>query len=171
MRMEIVILGRGGQGVKLLGEIIAKAADIQGYNIVCYAAYDAAGRGGVSDTIVVIADELIDAPAILDPDYIINLDDQKVYEDYVKRYQENNAQFSKAKLLFHQDFQVGKILRELKNNRVANTVMLGVLSAHTQDKILIDNFIKAIKNSLDEKYYEINIRAFWEGFKQPLKRR
>lgn len=160
MKIEILILGFGGQGVKKMGKIIAAAALAKNYNLVCYAAYGSAGKGDLSDTTVIISSDPIDAPVLLDVDYVINLCNKKLSEmDNYKNFEKLGVNFKNAKILSYVD-----VPDELKSKQVANTIMLGRLARILQDEISENIFIEAIKSSFQLNLHSMNTEAFRKGF-------
>jgi len=74
MRKEIRIAGFGGQGVVLAGYILGKAfAVYEGLEAVMTQSYGPEARGGSSSSNVVVSDEPIDYPFVLEPDVLILL--------------------------------------------------------------------------------------------------
>jgi len=64
---ELVIAGFGGQGILFLGEVLIRAAVIEGKNATWMPAYGPEQRGGTATCTVVIADEPIGSPVVADP--------------------------------------------------------------------------------------------------------
>ena len=54
---RIIIAGSGGQGIMLLGKILATAAMREGKYVICLPAYGAEVRGGTANCSVIISDE------------------------------------------------------------------------------------------------------------------
>ncbi len=64
MKEEIICAGFGGQGVMLLGKIMAYSALSEGKHVTWIPSYGAAMRGGTAFCMVVIADEEIASPYV-----------------------------------------------------------------------------------------------------------
>lgn len=64
---ELIIAGFGGQGILFLGELLVRAAVIEGKNATWMPAYGPEQRGGTATCTVVIADEPIGSPVVFDP--------------------------------------------------------------------------------------------------------
>ena len=62
MREEIICAGFGGQGIMLLGKVIARAALKENKHVTWIPSYGAAIRGGTAFCMVVIADSEIASP-------------------------------------------------------------------------------------------------------------
>ncbi|MFQ5925744.1 MAG: 2-oxoacid:acceptor oxidoreductase family protein [Dehalococcoidia bacterium] len=70
-RWEVRMAGQGGQGLGLAGIILAEAAVRDGKNAVMTHFYGAQQRGGPSRADVVISNEKIDYPQVLDADVLV----------------------------------------------------------------------------------------------------
>ena len=73
MKVEILLVGEGGQGVQTLGDILAKAAYNDGYWPYSKCGYTPAARGGEVIASVIIADETQIYPLVEKADYIFIL--------------------------------------------------------------------------------------------------
>src|SRR4030042_1413629 len=67
MNAEIVITGSGGQGVLLIGRLLAEASFLEGREVVWLPSYGAEKRGGTVSCSVTISDEKIGALCISKP--------------------------------------------------------------------------------------------------------
>ncbi len=59
MHHEIVITGSGGQGVLLIGRLLAEAGSLEGREVVWLPSYGAEKRGGSVSCSITISDEKI----------------------------------------------------------------------------------------------------------------
>ena len=71
--IELIIAGFGGQGILFLGEILTKAAVLEGKQATWMPSYGPEQRGGTATCTVVISDEPIGSPVVADPDVAIVL--------------------------------------------------------------------------------------------------
>lgn len=62
---ELLLTGIGGQGVQLAAQVLARAAAIEGRNVMLFGVYGGVMRGGNSDATVVVADGPVQAPPIV----------------------------------------------------------------------------------------------------------
>jgi 2-oxoglutarate ferredoxin oxidoreductase subunit gamma len=62
---EIIFTGIGGQGIQLMGKVLALAAADEGCHAMLFAVYNGAMRGGSSDSTLVLGDAPIEAPPIV----------------------------------------------------------------------------------------------------------
>jgi Pyruvate/2-oxoacid:ferredoxin oxidoreductase gamma subunit len=65
MEREILITGIGGQGVQLAAQVLARAATIEGREVMFLGLYGGMMRGGNTDSTVVVADAPIAAPPVV----------------------------------------------------------------------------------------------------------
>ena len=81
MKKEIRICGLGGQGIVLAGVVLGEAAVRAGHWAVQTQSYGPEARGGAARSEVVIADEAIDYPRVLQADLLVALS-QPGYDSY-----------------------------------------------------------------------------------------
>jgi 2-oxoglutarate ferredoxin oxidoreductase subunit gamma len=62
---ELLLTGIGGQGVQLAAQVLARAAALEGRNVMLFGIYGGVMRGGNSDATVVVADGPVQAPPIV----------------------------------------------------------------------------------------------------------
>jgi Pyruvate/2-oxoacid:ferredoxin oxidoreductase gamma subunit len=62
---ELLITGIGGQGVQLAAQVVARAAAVEGRNVMFFGIYGGMMRGGNTDSTVVVADGPIEAPPVV----------------------------------------------------------------------------------------------------------
>src|SRR6476620_1512603 len=65
MEREVLITGSGGQGVQLAAQVLARAATLEGRNVMYLGLYGGMMRGGNTDSTVVVADGPIAAPPVV----------------------------------------------------------------------------------------------------------
>src|SRR5262245_54898386 len=65
MERELLITGIGGQGVQLAAQVLARAATLEGRNVMYLGIYGGMMRGGNTDSTVVVADAPIEAPPVV----------------------------------------------------------------------------------------------------------
>jgi len=62
---ELLITGIGGQGIQLAAQVLARAATLEGRNVMYLGLYGGMMRGGNTDSTVVVADGPIAAPPVV----------------------------------------------------------------------------------------------------------
>jgi len=170
-RTEIRLAGEGGQGMILAGIILAEAAAIyDGKCVIQSQSYGPEARGGASKAEVIISDDPIDFPEVLQADILIALS-QEACDKYAADLMDGN-------LLVVDSDNVRDVPRKdavqlpitstslETTGRVitANTVALGILTALTG--IVSEEAIsKAVAARAPKGTTEINLKALEAGFK------
>ncbi len=80
--VTILVAGFGGQGVLLLGRLIAYGGMMEGKDVTCFPSYGAEMRGGTANSTVIVSDEMIGSPIVGNPDIFIAMN-----EASLKRFQ------------------------------------------------------------------------------------
>jgi 2-oxoglutarate ferredoxin oxidoreductase subunit gamma len=172
MRVEIRFAGFGGQGIIKSGIITAAAASIHaGKNAVQTQSYGPESRGGACKSEVVISEEEIDFPKVVEPDILV-LMSQHAYIEYVDDIKAGGTVIldpdmiprekdSKNVKVFH--VPATKIAEGLGRKIVANIVMLGAFVAITG--VLDENAVReAVKDNIPKGTEELNLAAFQKGY-------
>ena len=71
MEKQFLIAGFGGQGVLLIGQLIAKAAMLEGREVSWMPSYGPEMRGGEANCAVVVSDEQIGSPLVSEPPVLV----------------------------------------------------------------------------------------------------
>jgi len=71
MQSEVMFAGFGGQGILLIGKILASAAMQQGFQVGWIPSYGPEMRGGTAYCTVVISDRPIGSPIIRNPKHLV----------------------------------------------------------------------------------------------------
>ncbi len=157
--------GRGGQGAKTAGYVLAVAAAAQGWEVQAFPEYGAERRGAPMRSYVRISDEPIRLRSgIESPDIVIVLDDSLLEtENVAEGLPEGglliiNTSMSEDEVktaIGREDVQLyivdaSSISVESIGRDIPNTPMLGAL-AKVSDIIELDACLKGIEESLGEK--------------------
>ena len=129
---RIIIAGSGGQGVMLLGKVLAQAAMRQGRFVTWFPAYGPEVRGGTSYCMVTISDREIGSPYINKADTVIILNNPSLGR-FKSRVGDRGLLILNSSLAKAGAFKQVKILQfpftdiaiKLGNIKVANMVALG----------------------------------------------
>ncbi|GIV15654.1 MAG: 2-oxoglutarate ferredoxin oxidoreductase subunit gamma [Armatimonadota bacterium] len=157
----------------LAGYILGKAfALYEGLEAVMTQSYGPEARGGASSSNVVISDEPIDYPFVLEPDVLITLS-QEAYTRFRPTARPD------ALLIIEEDlvtplesdrpFRVPatRLAEELGRRIVANIVTLGYFTAVT-GWLRRESVQKAIENTLPARVVPLNLNAFERGYEYAL---
>jgi len=172
MRVEVRFAGFGGQGIIKSGIIVAAAASIhENKNAVQTQSYGPESRGGACKSEVVISEEKIDFPKVVDPDVLVVMS-QHAYNDYAEDVKSGGTVILDPDMIPHEKnlrnlniyrVPATKMAEGLGRKIVANIVMLGAFISITR---LLDE--KAMKESIKENIpkgtEELNLAAFEKGF-------
>ncbi len=172
MRIEIRFAGFGGQGIIKSGIITAAAACIHGKsNAVQTQSYGPESRGGACKSEVVISEEEIDFPKVVEPDILVVMS-QHAYNDYIDDVKAGGTVILDPDMIprekekqnikiFH--VPATKMAEKLGRKIVANIVMLGAFVAITS--VLSENAVKeSIKENIPKGTEELNLNAFQKGY-------
>jgi 2-oxoglutarate ferredoxin oxidoreductase subunit gamma len=172
MRIEIRFAGFGGQGIIKSGIITAAAACLYAQkNAVQTQSYGPESRGGACKSEVVISEEEIDFPKVVEPDVLVVMS-QHAYNEYAEKVKQGgtiimdsdmipNEKELKGVNVFH--VPATKIAEGLQRKIVANIVMLGALVSVVD--ILDKNAVKeSVKANIPKGTEELNLKAFEEGY-------
>lgn len=169
---RIIIAGAGGQGVMLLGKVLAQGAMRENKFVTWFPCYGAEVRGGAAYCMVVISDKEIGSPCVDKADTLIVMNSPSLLK-FRNRIKNKGLFIINSSLVEpHHDLRAIKhpfseIALELGNVKVANMVALGCLLAH---KKIID--IKTVLEVFEEiapkdkrGLIEINQKALGAGYK------
>ncbi|MCX8053511.1 MAG: 2-oxoacid:acceptor oxidoreductase family protein [Armatimonadetes bacterium] len=130
---EVIIAGMGGQGVMVIGQLLAHATVMEGRNVVWFPAYGPETRGGTADCTVIMSSKEIGSPVSSSPDALIALN-QLLLDKFAPSVKREgiilvNTSLAKpprdrsdCKIV---EIPANAIADELGNSRAANMVMLG----------------------------------------------
>jgi 2-oxoglutarate ferredoxin oxidoreductase subunit gamma len=172
MRVEVRFAGFGGQGIIKSGIIVAAAACIHaGKNAVQTQSYGPESRGGACKSEVVISEEEIDFPKVVEPDVLV-LMSQQAYNDYAEDVKSGGTVILDPDMIPREKdlknmrvyrVPATKIAEELGRRIVANIVMIGAFTAITG--LLDEKTVKdSIKENIPKGTEELNLAAFEKGF-------
>ena len=174
MTGRIIIAGAGGQGIMLLGKILAEAAMSEDKHVTLLPSYGAEVRGGTAHCMVVISHEKIGSPYITVADILIAMNNPSL-EKFTHKIKNNGLLIINSSLasikgpvsqqIICQPFT--DIAVKLGNKKVANMVALGCLIAK-ENTVGLKTVIKVISRIAPkgkEGLIKINEQALREGAK------
>lgn len=171
MQERMIFAGYGGQGLMMLGKIVALSAMKEGRNVTWFPSYGAEVRGGTAHCHVVITDMEIYSPLVETATVLLIMNGPSL-KRFSPRLADGGAMVLNTSLAEAPDDLNGDIAsvpatdiaNELGNIRVANIVMLGALNAvrpivddATVEKALRE-FLKAKEDLID-----VNLAAYARG--------
>lgn len=175
MTEQIIIAGSGGQGIMLVGRILAEAVMREDKYVTWLPSYGAEVRGGTAHCMVIISDTEIGSPYIDKADSLIIMNNNSL-ERFKKRITNNGLLIINSSLV-DTGMNQGKptvikhpftdIAVRLGNIKVANMVALGCFLA-AKNIVRPESIFKAIQVFAPpnkKELIEINKKALEEGMK------
>lgn len=174
MTERIIIAGAGGQGVMLLGKVLAEAGMLAGRCVTWLPSYGAEVRGGTAHCMVVISGKAIGSPYIDKADALIIMNEPSL-QKFKTRLKPGgflivNSSMAGAALKTGRHilkYPFTDIALTLGNIRIANMVALGALIAKTK-AIGVKDILRAMERiaPADKKgLVAINKKALLRGVK------
>jgi 2-oxoglutarate ferredoxin oxidoreductase subunit gamma len=162
MHQEVIMAGTGGQGVMVIGQLLAYAAVIEDKNVVWFPSYGPEARGGSADCTVIVSSEEIGSPVTAMPDTLIAMNQQPLskFISTVKREGVVLVNSSLAELpKDREDCKVvgipaNDIANELGDLRVANMVMMGAF-IELLKPVKLDSVIHALSQVIPKHRHNL----------------
>jgi len=169
MTYKMFFAGSGGQGILLMGQMIAKAAMYEGKEVTFLPSYGPEMRGGTANCTVVVSDSPISCPLIYEADAVIamNLPSLTKFESLVKK---DAKLFINSSLIAadttRSDVEFIKVPANetaisLGNERAANIVMLGAIVSRTNVVKMesIEHVLETVFSGAKAKLLPLNQKA------------
>lgn len=173
MRQEIVFSGFGGQGIMVMGKVLAWAAMREGLKVTWMPSYGAEVRGGTAHSMVVISDEMIPSPVVTNPTACVAMNRPSL-DKFEGSLAASGTLVVNSTLVdrnvARNDVDVLKIpltemATELGNVRCANMIALGALNARLK-MVSMKALVEALKEALPSNRRDLlpmNEEALKEG--------
>jgi 2-oxoglutarate ferredoxin oxidoreductase subunit gamma len=174
MHEQVICAGYGGQGIMLMGRLLAEAGMKAGYYVTWFPSYGAEVRGGTAHSMVHISDGEIAAPTISKPTTCIamNRPSLEKFLDHVEKEGLLIINTSMAeKIPARKDIKIiklplTKLASDLGNIKTANTIALGAFVKLKKIFTLKDILGELGKILPDKKdIIAINTKAIELGYK------
>lgn len=173
MDMQLIIAGFGGQGVLLMGQLMAYAGMLDNREVSWMPAYGPEMRGGSANCSVVISDSPVGSPKVEDADVVIamnrpslDLFETTVVPGGLLIYNSSLIDVKPTRTdITCVPVPCNDIALELGNDRVANMVMLGALMERTKP-FDVELLVEALRHKLGarkEKLIPLNREAISRG--------
>ena len=170
---EFLAAGFGGQGVLVMGQLLATAGMLEGTGVTWFPSYGPEQRGGTCNCSVVLNDGEVGSPMVHSPDaaVLMNLPSLQRFEPTIK---------PSGLLLYNSSLIEAKpnrtdvkivavpatdIADELGNARIANLVLLGAYVASSQivEPESIEQSLAAVLPKRHHGLIPLNMEAFNKG--------
>jgi 2-oxoglutarate ferredoxin oxidoreductase subunit gamma len=171
---DVIIAGFGGQGVLVIGNLLAYAAMKEGRHVTYLPVYGVEMRGGTANCTIVVSSYEIGSPVVGKPRaaIVMNLPSLTKYESLVipRGLLVVNTSLIDLKETFRKDIEflpvpVNEIAIENGNPKTANMIALGAFVEKTK-LVKMDSLFQSFEKVLDERYHSLipsNIKAIEIG--------
>ena len=155
MLIKTIFSGFGGQGVIMMGYLLATAGMYEEKNVTCLPSYGAQVRGGVANCTVVVSDEEIASPVASEPEFAVLMNNPALFQ-YQNQVQSGGTILLNSSMIesrpIRGDLEIVEVpandlARKLRDDRVTNMVMLGafikksaLVSLDTAARVIKDTF-------------------------------
>jgi 2-oxoglutarate ferredoxin oxidoreductase subunit gamma len=174
MYQEIIMGGVGGQGIMVIGNLVAQAAFMENLNVTYIPIYGVEKRGGQADCTVVISNEEIGSPIVGYPQSCVIMSKPSLLK-YAPKVKPHgllllNSSMVDPKEVPRNDLDLlpipaNEIAKEMKNDRLANMVVIGAFVEKTK-VVSLDTLIAALPKAFDEGHHHLipaNTEAIRKG--------
>jgi len=174
MTYDVFMSGFGGQGVLMMGDLLSRAAIVEGRNVSYYPSYGVEKRGGAANCTVVISDDEVGSPVIGNPSAAILLN-QTAFDKYFAKVRPGGFCLVNSSLIdmpdeLRDDIRLvtgplSNIAREVGNDRLLNMVSLGAYATAT-GAVTTASLEKALEQALpkrNHRFIPMNIEAIKRG--------
>ena len=162
MYQDVMIAGFGGQGVLIVGKLLAYSGMIEGKHVTWFPSYGAEIRGGTANCTIIISSDEIGSPVVQNPSAMMILNDAS-YKKFEKRIKQEGSLFLNTSLvhdaptrsdLNRVEIKANDIAESLGDIRVANMVMLGAFLAQT-GVVSMNSVLRALKQVLPSRRHKL----------------
>ncbi|NJD02964.1 MAG: indolepyruvate oxidoreductase subunit beta [Ruminiclostridium sp.] len=186
-KLNIMLVGVGGQGTLLASRVLGTVAVKMGYDVKVSEVHGMSQRGGSVVTFVKMGEKIY-SPLVEkgEADIILAFEELEAlrWMEYLKdggrmvvneqkinpmpvvigkaKYPENILEKLKEKLGNISSIDALKIARESGNIKAVNMVLIGLMAASTG--IVRDTWLDAMKEVIPQKLLEVNLKAFEAGY-------
>ena len=173
MQTEVIMSGFGGQGLMMIGKLLAYAGLEEGKDVTWLPSYGPEMRGGTANCTVVIADHPIGSPLISSPQAALVMN-QPSLEKFGPALRKNGLLVINSSMIpvnCDRDdistfrIKANEIAMELGNGRSANLVMLGAYIG-LDETVSHKTLLAAIEKTFESKkqFVEVNCKTFMRGY-------
>ena len=161
---DVIIAGFGGQGVMLIGNLLAQAGMEHGLEVSFIPVYGAEMRGGTANCTVVLDEHPVGSPLVNTPRSIIVLNEPSLAK-FHPRLHPDGVQIVNASLISVY-IPVNDIAHDLGNVKLANMVALGAWIKATGALPLeaVQEALNRVVSAHYAKLIPVNAKALQAGY-------
>ena len=160
---DSIIAGFGGQGVMLIGNLLAYAGMKDGLNVTYIPVYGPEMRGGTANCTVVLSEEDIGSPIIHRPQSLIAMNRPSL-DKFQSRVVDGGIHIINSSLIDMEladkdrlkcyDVPCNEIADKLGNTRMANMVAIGAF-VQASGIIPLEALIGSLENVISARYHKL----------------
>lgn len=171
--LRIKVAGFGGQGVLMLGEVLAEAGLDAGYEVSWLPSYGPEMRSGTSNCHVRLANQAIDSPLVSRPNVLLALNEPSLRK-FLPAVEEGGVVLYNGSEIpsdcVRGDLRMvalpfTQLADELGATKVGNIVMLGALLEAT-GMLEQDRVVGALKRLVNPRFFDLDLAALARGRKE-----
>ncbi len=173
MTHEVICAGFGGQGVMLMGQLLAYAATMEGKEATWYPSYGPEMRGGTANCQVVISDQPINSPVLSLPQSVIVLN-RPSFEKFASTVAPGGLLLvnlslvdikSKRTDLEIHEIPATEIAQQIGSTLVANIILLGAYLERMKSVRFesVEAVLQKTMSGRREKFIPLNMEALHAG--------
>jgi 2-oxoglutarate ferredoxin oxidoreductase subunit gamma len=173
MQTEIMFAGFGGQGIMLIGQMVAYAGMNEGKNVVWLPSYGPEMRGGTAYCTVVVSDKAIGSPIIDRPQSIAVLNRPSL-DKFASKVKQGGLLIINSSLIDatsdRTDIQqvhvpANQIAMEGGTGKAANMVILGTYVGFTK-VVTLESLNTLVRKQFERKpqFIDVNLRILEQGY-------
>lgn len=171
-RLNFRLAGFGGQGVLLLGTLVAQAGMAEGYHVTWLPSYGPEMRGGTANSSVILSEEKIGSPVVEEMDVLMAMNAPSLHR-FIEDVRADGVALYNSSIIEDPPsppegvrllpVPAMDIAREVGEVRAANTVLLGAYAALSG--LFSDAGLdRALQEGLKKKLVPINQKALKAGW-------
>jgi 2-oxoglutarate ferredoxin oxidoreductase subunit gamma len=158
MLIKTIFSGFGGQGVIMMGYLLATAGMYEEKNVTCLPSYGAQVRGGVANCTVVVSDEEIASPVASEPEFAVLMNNPALFQ-YQNQVQSGGTLLLNSSMIEARpvrgdltiiEVPANDLAKKLRDDRVTNMVMLGAFIKKSA-LVSLDTLARAIKDTFSNR--------------------
>jgi 2-oxoglutarate ferredoxin oxidoreductase subunit gamma len=154
MLIKTVFSGFGGQGVIMMGYLLAIAGMYEKKNVTCLPSYGAEMRGGTANCTVVISTEEIASPVASEPEFAVLMNNPSLFR-FQNQVQTGGTIFLNSSMIESRpirgdleifEIPVNDLAKKFQGNKVANMIMLGAF-VKKSGLVSLDTMVHVLKDT------------------------
>ena len=158
MLIKTIFSGFGGQGVIMMGYLLAMAGMYEEKNVTCLPSYGAEVRGGTANCTVVISNEEIASPVASEPEFAVLMNNPSLFR-FQNQVQSGGSIFLNSSMIesrpIRGDLEIYEIplndlAKQFPGNKVTNIIMLGAFIKKS-GLVSFDTMIRALRDTFGHR--------------------